>query len=247
MTRKKIFLMSEDRSFFIDEGKDVNTEFGIIKATQLKRAKRGSALSTHKGKRFFVVEPTMEDLSRKIIRLPQIITLKDLGSVLTYGGLRSDSKILDVGTGSGFAACVMGEFARNGKVISYEIRKDFARVAKKNVELFGLDNVKIINTDIKKGVGRRGFDFALIDLPEPWSVMPVISPSVAVGGMICSYVPSIIQVEKLLRSIKGDLKIIRVIQNLQINWKNDVKRDILRPETSGLIHTGFLVFLRRIG
>ena len=239
---KKIFLIGEERDLFVDDDKDVNTEYGIIRSTQLKKAKKGAIIKTHKGNRFIAAEPMLPDLMKRIVRLPQIITLKDLGSIIVYGGIGETSKVLDVGTGSGVAACVIGSIAKKGVVVSYEIRKDFIRAAKKNIKLFGLENVKIINKDIKKGIKGRNFDFALIDVADPWDLIQNISKSVRVGGRICCYSPSIIQVEKTLRAAPDNLKAERLIQNNEINWKVDIKRDILRPESSGIMHTGFLLF-----
>ncbi|MCL5101428.1 MAG: methyltransferase domain-containing protein [Candidatus Parvarchaeota archaeon] len=243
---KKIFLINSEASLWLDINKDSNTEFGIIKSEQLKKAKAGSKIKTHIGKVFFVVEPSAPDLFRKMIRLPQIITLKDMGSVLAYSGIKANSKILEAGTGSAFATCVMASFAKEGKVVSYERRGDFAKVANKNVALYGLQNVSIINADIKKGVKQKEFDFVLLDLPDPWEVIPTVIKSIKVGGRLCTYSPSIIQVERTLKSLPASMKVERLISTVENNWKVDLSRDILRPESDGITHTAFLLFSRKI-
>jgi tRNA (adenine57-N1/adenine58-N1)-methyltransferase len=243
---KKIFLIGEGASFFVDPKTDVNTKFGIIHSKDLIKAKPGSKIKTHKGKVFYVVNPTIPDLFRKLIRLPQIIILKDLGSIISYSGITSDSKILEAGTGSGFSACVMASIAREGSVISYEIRKDFIKVAKKNIKLFGLDNIKIINSDIKEGVKQKGFDFVLLDLPDPWNVVQKVSEAMKVGARMCTYSPSIIQIEKTVRALPKGFEIERLINTLENDWKVELDRDILRPESSGITHTAFLLFSRKV-
>ena len=243
---KKLLLINEDASFFVDSGKDINTEFGIIKAAQLKKAKPGSKIKTHTGKIFYVAEPAPLDLFRKVIRLPQIITLKDLGSIIVYSGIKSDSKILEAGSGSGFSACILGSLAKNGTLVSYEVRKDFAKVARKNIDLYGLDNVKIINADIKLGTKQKDFDFVLLDLPDPWDVAPILFKSMKLGARMCTYSPSIIQVEKTIRALPIGMKVERLITNVENEWKVEIERDILRPESSGLKHTAFLLFSRKL-
>ncbi|MCL5016806.1 MAG: methyltransferase domain-containing protein [Candidatus Parvarchaeota archaeon] len=245
--QKKVLLIGEGASLYIDPSKDVNTEFGIIKSSKLLKTKPGGLVKTHTGRRFFLVDMSTPDLARRIIRLPQIITLKDLGSIIMYLGIKPDSKVLEAGTGSGLSTCVIGQITVNGSVTSYEIRKDFAKIANKNVALFGLKNIKIINSDIKKGVKSKDFDSALLDLPDPWEVLPVISKNIKIGGRICTYLPSIIQVEKTIRKLPDGLKPERLIENREINWKMDVGRDVLRPESSGILHTGFLLFIRKYG
>ena len=119
-------------------------------------------------------------------------------------------------------------------------------MAKKNQELFGAENLRIINGDVKSDVKEKNFDFALLDLPDPWEVLPGIYKSIKVGGRICVYVPSIIQIQKAINSIPEGVKVERLIQNTENDWKVELERDILRPETSGLMHTAFLLFLRRV-
>lgn len=242
---KKVFLIGEKSSLFISEDKDINTEFGIIKSAQLKKAKPGSIIKTHKGKKFFVVAPSTPDMFRKIIRLPQIITLKDMGSIIMYGGVKSGSKVLEAGTGSGFSACVMASLVGESKVISYETRKDFIKVAKKNVSIFGLKNVDIINADIRKGSKFKDFDFVLLDIPDPWNAVKAVSRSMKIGARLCSYSPSIIQIEKTIRALPQELEVERLINTDEKEWKVELDRDILRPESSGIKHTAFLLFVRK--
>ncbi len=243
---RKLFLVGEGGYIFVDPEKDFNTEFGIISASDLKNAKPGKSIKTHKGSVFYVCEPNNIDLLKKMIRLPQIITPKDMGSIIMYGGVKSNSKILDAGTGSGFAACILSGIASAGKVISYEQRKDFARVAEKNKTFFGADNLKIVNSDIKSGVKEKNFDFALLDLPDPDEILPGISKNLKVGATVCCYLPSIIQIQKTIKSLPACMKISRLIQNLETDWKVDMDRNILRPESSGIMHTAFLLFVRKV-
>ncbi len=242
---KKLFLMNKDNIIAVDVDKDTNTNFGLIKSKQLNNAKKGKLISTHKGEKFRVIEPTYTDLLKKIIRLPQIITPKDIGSIIMYGGVNSKSKVLDIGTGSGFTACVLASIAIQGEVISYEKRKDFAKIANKNKELFGVDNLKIINKEVKPGVVKGKFDIIVLDLPDPWNIIPFIVDNLEVGGRIIVYLPSIIQVERVLRRIESPIVVDRIIQNIEIPWKEDMTKDILRPESSIVLHTGFIIVLRK--
>ncbi len=246
MMVNKILIIGKDSCMFVDPAKDLNTEFGMLKASEMLAAKDGDEIRTHKGNRFFVVRPTTPDLIRKVLRLPQIITLKDLGSIIVYTGIGPDSRILEAGTGSGVATCVLGSIAVNGEIVSYELRKDFIRVAKKNFELFGLKNVKIIDANIKDGVDEKDFDAALLDLPDPWEVLKVISSAMKTGARICCYLPSITQVERTIKELPTKLSVERLVQNLELDWKTALERNVLRPESSGITHTGFLLFLRKV-
>lgn len=240
---KRIFLMGENAIISAEEGKDINTEFGMIPANKLKGKKPGSPITTHKGIPFIVIEPSSMDRFRKFIRSPQIITLKDLGSIIAYTGINSKSKVLDAGTGSGFSACIFSTIAK--KVVSYEIREDFAKIAEKNKALFHAGNLKIIKGDVGSVLKESGFDVALLDLPEPLKVIDNVRQHVKIGGYVVCYLPSTIQVANLLRDVPNDIKVVKLLQNLELQWKVDVKSDILRPESSGITHTAFIIIMRR--
>ncbi len=245
MKNEKLFLVNGDESLVIDSKKDSNTQFGIFKAKNLQGKKPGSKIKTHKGDLFYVVDPSAPDLIKKVIRLPQIITLKDLGSLIVYLGIKNNSKVLDVGSGSGIAACVVAALSEKIKVFSYEIRKDFIKVAKKNADLFSVNNIKFINTDIKDGIKEKNFDCGIVDLPDPWNVIPMLFNNFKVGARIAAYSPSIIQIEKTIKSLPKEFKVERLVQNTETNWKVELDRDILRPESNGMLHTGFLLFIRK--
>ena len=246
MKNRKIFLLNENNSFFVDSEKDSNTQFGIFKSKDIKNKKFGSKIKTHNGNSFYVIEPTAPDLIKKVIRLPQIITLKDVGSIAMYLGIKHDSKVFDAGSGSGITACSIANLSKDVKVFSYEIRKEFMKVAKKNADLFYLSNIKFVNQDVKKGIKEKNFDCGVIDLPEPWEILPIIRKNFKIGARIVTYSPSIIQIEKTVRSLPPNLKVERLIQNNEVNWKVDIDRDVLRPESNGILHTGFLLFLRKV-
>ncbi len=246
MKKDRIFLLNENNSIVIDGDKESNTQFGIFKPSKIKGKKPGSKVKTHNGNAFYVIEPGTPDLIKKIIRLPQIVTLKDVGSMAMYLGVKNDSKVFDAGTGSGVVACSLANLSKDIKVFSYEIRKEFMKMAKKNAELFNLENIKFSNLDVKKGIKERNFDCGVLDLPDPWEVLPIIAKNFKVGARIVTYSPSIIQIEKTLRLLPKNMKVERLIQNNEINWKTEIERDILRPESNGILHTAFLLFIRKV-
>jgi len=60
-------------------------------------------------------------------------------------------KILDIGAGSGWASCILGELAGDkGEVFAYEINKEVGKLGEKNVKEFGLKNIHYFITDAAK-------------------------------------------------------------------------------------------------
>lgn len=245
MKNEKIFLLNDGGYIFMDTNKDNNTRFGIFKSKAISGKKPGSKIKTHNGNTFYIVEPTTPDLVKKVIRLPQIITLKDMGSIVMYLGIKNNSKIFDAGSGSGVAACSMASLSKDIRIFSYEKRKDFIKAAKKNAALFSVENIRFINSDVKNGIKEKNFDCGVLDLPDPWEVLPIIHNNFKVGARIVIYSPSIMQVEKTIKTLPPDFKTERLIQNNETNWKADIDRGILRPESAGILHTGFLLFIRK--
>jgi protein-L-isoaspartate(D-aspartate) O-methyltransferase len=75
-----------------------------------------------------------------------------LVSMIESLSLENYYRILEIGTGTGFCACVLGRFLDRGSVLSIEINPDVAERARVNISMYNLSNVKVITGD-----GREGF------------------------------------------------------------------------------------------
>ncbi len=75
-----------------------------------------------------------------------------LVSMIESLNLENYHRVLEIGTGTGFCACVLGKFLDKGSVLSVEINPDVAERARINISMYNLDNVKVITGD-----GREGF------------------------------------------------------------------------------------------
>jgi len=67
--------------------------------------------------------------------------------MLQAGNLIKGQKVLEVGAGSGWSACLIGHIVNPGKVFTVEIDNDVYELAKKNIEKNGLKNVNLIESD----------------------------------------------------------------------------------------------------
>ena len=65
--------------------------------------------------------------------------------------------------------------------------------------------------------------------------------SLKVGGFMLIYVPTSNQIEKLLNSL-GDWKQIEIVEVIQREWQARI--EALRPKSSMIGHTGFIVSAR---
>ena len=132
MTIKKVLITRQGKKFFAkNTSEDVHTQYGVVKKDQLD-SKNGSLVASNTGKEFFVFEPSFIDVYRKIKRDAQIIPLKDVGYIIAETGINKESRVLDAGSGSGALSCFLAAIAK--EVVTYDIREDFIKIVKANIE-----------------------------------------------------------------------------------------------------------------
>jgi len=125
---KKILLNKEGEAFYIrDLNKDFHTRFGFIKSKDLKKTK--GIVKTNKNKEFSIFLAAFIDRFKRLKRGAQIITLKDIGTMIAETGINKEGSVVDAGGGSGALACFLANIVK--QVTTYEIRKDFIKIIKK--------------------------------------------------------------------------------------------------------------------
>ena len=242
---KKILITRQGRKFYaknLDE--DLHTQYGFIKKDDLKRAKNGSILFTNTNKELFIFEPFFADLYRKIKRDAQIIPLKDIGFIIAETGINKESRVLDAGSGSGALACFLGVIAK--EVVTYEIREDFIEIVNKNIDFLNLKNIKVKKINIYENIDDKNIDVIILDLPEPWNALDNCSKALKIGGFLVSYSPSIPQVADFVNALRKNESFVylKTIEITEREWEVEDRK--VRPKSSGLGHSGFLSFARKI-
>ena len=237
----KLLMASTGESFIADSSKDLHTRHGFVKASELQAAKPGALLQSNTGKKFYVLSAGFQDLYRRIRRGPQIISPKDIAAIIAETGIGKGSTVVDAGAGSGALACFLANIVK--KVVTYETRKDFAGIAEQNARRLGLKNMAVKNESIAE-VSERNVDLVCLDLPEPWNFIEPVRSALKPGGFLVSYSPHAHQVQEFVTKLPDAFIHIRTIEVIQRNWLVDPQR--LRPENTGLLHTGFLTFARRL-
>jgi len=238
---KKVMMSKNGRIFYLANLKnDFHTQYGFVKAKYLKGEK---TLKTNKSVEMSLFSPFFIDIYRKIKRTAQIMTLKDIGAIITETGVNKKSKVVDAGTGSAALACFMANIAK--EVVSYEKRRDFYKVAIKNKELLGLKNLKIKNKDVCKGITEKDVDLITLDMLDPWKALKNAEKALKKGGFLVCYLPHISQTIALINKIKkAKFAYIKTIELISREWVIDDKK--ARPSNIMIGHTGFLTFARKM-
>jgi tRNA (adenine57-N1/adenine58-N1)-methyltransferase len=241
-----VLLLSSEESYLIEVSKeDFHTRKGVIAAEELRKKRYGEGIRTHLGKEFILCEPNLRDvMEKRMKRLPQIITPKDIGLILSYTGVGPGSFVVDAGTGSGMLAITLAYHVRPGKVVTYEINPRFVRVARQNIELSGLGNIELKQRDVREGIDERNVDLVTLDLKGAEQVVEHAHRALKPGGWLVVYSPVIEQVIGVRRRINelGFCQ-VKTIESIVREWQ--FKRYV-RPRTLGLMHTGWLTFARKL-
>jgi len=246
MKQKFVLLLSKDESYLVKvSDRTFSAKSGILNLAELKEKRFGDKIETHLGKEFVIVEPTLLDFMRKKLkRMPQIVMPKDASIILAETGIKPNSLVVDAGSGSGYLCIFLAYYLSEGKVVTYEIRKDFYKVVKRNVDLLGLKNVEIKNKDITKGIDERNVDLITLDLKDASKVIKHAYKALKPGGWLVVYSPYIEQVIEVRKIIeRGKFTHIKTIENVIREWQVE---KYTRPMTTGIIHTGFLTFARKV-
>ena len=197
-------------------------------------------------KKVMLEPPSIVEAIRGLKRKAQIILPKDSGVMILYGNLKPGDIVIEGGIGSGALTMVLANFVRpHGKVISYEINEEFAKIAKYNLKVMGLEKyVEIKIKDIKEGIDEKDVDSVFLDIPEPWEVVDHAHSSLKPFGHFVAYVPTIEQARKtyLVLREKGFYN-VEVFEILQRNIV--VKPLGTRPDHNMLGHTGYIIVGRK--
>ncbi|MGB1723665.1 MAG: tRNA (adenine-N1)-methyltransferase, partial [Ilumatobacteraceae bacterium] len=89
------------------------------------------------------------------------------------------------------------------------------------------------------------FDRVVLDLPEPWQVVPHAERVLRPGGILLAYTPSITQASQTRESLRGRWIENRTIEVLHRGWH--VEGQAVRPDHRMVAHTGFLTLARFLG
>ena len=125
------------------------------------------------------------------------------------------------------------------------IQKDFAEVAKKNIDNFGITNIEVKNKDIKHGIDEDDIDLIFLDLPKPFEIFEGVMDALNVGGWLVVYAPYIDQAETSYRVAKKlGFYNIDIIETLERGL--EVRTQGVRPKTRMVGHSGYLMFARKL-
>lgn len=234
-------LLGKDSKYVINKEKVLHTKDGVIKIEKNKKI-----LKSHLGKEFSIIEPSLSDFFEKILkRGPQVILPKDAALILAYTGIKKGAKIVDAGAGSCFLSIFLAWYLKPCKIFSYEKEERFYKIAKENVKKVGLEEfITIKKKDIKKGIDENELDMVTLDMKNPHEIIEDAYKKLKIGGWLVIYSPYIEEIIDCVKEIeKLNFTEIKIVESINREWQSI--KGFTRPKTTGIMHTGFLLFARK--
>ncbi len=250
----------------ITRGDVLHTHIGVLNHSDAIGKEYGSRLTTNKSKYVYLLRPTLYDYTMKLQHGTQIVYPKELGYIVARAGIGSGQKILEVGTGSGSLTSFVANVVRpRGHVYSFDVDPKFMKIAQKNIDRAGVSKyVTLHNLDIKEldvtgdahgdsssssaaaapELPVSGADVALIDVGDPWEVLPQVRRMLRGSGCVFAVCPTMNQLEKLSASLVENE--FTDIESTELILRNiEARQGKTRHSFQGIGHTTYLCFARK--
>jgi tRNA (adenine57-N1/adenine58-N1)-methyltransferase len=248
---RALLLDVKRRRYLIElkEGGEFHSHAGYVPHADIVGATEGVVVRSTRGAEYTVLRPTLEDFVVEMPRGAQVIYPKDLAPICMLADIGPGVRVFESGVGSGALSMTMLRWG--AEIVGYEIREDFANRARSNVRSFlgaeALDRYDVRLASSYEGIDPAAgpFDRVVLDLPEPWQVVPHAEAVLRPGGILVAYTPSITQATQTREQMKGRWIDARTIEVMHRGWH--IEGHAVRPDHRMVAHTGFLSVARFLG
>lgn len=213
----------------------------------------GSLVTLSGDKRMLALRPTFGDYVLKMPRGAQVLYPKDLALIPMWADVYPGARVFEAGTGSGaLTMALLHAVGPQGLVVTYEAREDFARTAMTNIERYlgPVSQLVPLRKNAYEGIDVHEdgipFDRIVLDLPEPWQVVPHAAKVLRSGGIYLSFVPTVPQVVQTVEALQqaAVFGLIETFETLLRTWS--IQGRSVRPDHRMVAHSGFITVARKI-
>ncbi len=224
-----------------------HTHIGVLPHEQLLGKAPGCWVFTSKNNRLHATRPRFADFVQEMPRQTQILYPKDIGAILVLADIFPGARVLEAGIGSGaLTIALLRAVGEHGHVTSCDVEGRDIDKALANVRRFFPDPYTLTARmqDVYAGIEERGLDRIVLDVPEPWRVVPHAIEALAPGGVFLSFLPTTLQIHRLVMALEetGRFTMIETVELMLRPWH--VAERSVRPSHRMVAHTGFITTAR---
>ncbi|MGY1826017.1 MULTISPECIES: tRNA (adenine-N1)-methyltransferase [unclassified Blastococcus] len=231
-------------------GKQFHTHRGAIEHDDLIGAPEGSVVHSTANTGYLALRPLLADYVLSMPRGAQVIYPKDAAQIVGFGDVGPGMRVLEAGAGSGALSCsLLRAVGSEGSLTSYERREDFLDVARANVGAFFGEvpgNWDLRLGDLADHPAEEVVDRVVLDMLEPWAVLPTVAAALRPGGVLVGYVATVTQLSTYVEALRA-----QGVWTEPYAWETLLRPWhavglAVRPEHRMVAHTAFLVTARRL-
>lgn len=213
----------------------------------------GTVVTLSGGKKMLALRPTFGDYVLKMPRGAQVLYPKDLALIAMWADVYPGARVFEAGTGSGaLTMALLRAVGPRGLVVTYEMREDFARTALTNIHRYmgAVPNLVSVHKNAYEGIELLNdgvpFDRVVLDLAEPWQVVPHAARALRSGGIYLSFVPTVPQVVQTVEALERAtvFGLIYTFETFLRTWS--VQGRSVRPDHRMIAHSGFITVARKV-
>ncbi len=234
----------------LNEQDSLHHHKGAVRFADVIGQAEGALIRSTQGRLFTAVRPRLMDYVLEMPRKSGIVYPKDAAHLLSWADIAPGHRVLESGVGSGaLTLALLRAVGERGQVVGYEQRSDFIELALGNVHAFGgaqAGNLLLRERDIYAGVVDTELDRVVLDLAEPWQVLPHLPGALRSGGWVAAYTPSIIQASQFVEAARATHQYVQVETHEVLLRGWHIEGLAVRPEQQMVGHTGFVSVARLI-
>lgn len=237
-------------TFTITPGKEWHTHKGWIVHDDLIGLPEGSVVSTSAGLRFTAFKPLLGDFVLSMPRGATIVYPKDAAMIVGVADVFPGARVIEAGVGSGaLSISLLRAIGRDGALLSFERREDFAEIARENVKTYFGEipsHWKLEVGSVQESSIKSEYDRVILDMLAPWECVAFAAEVLRPGGVFLAYVATTTQLSATAEALKGDGRFTEPLSSETIvrDWHHEGLA--VRPMQRMIGHTGFLIVSRRM-
>jgi len=233
----------------LEAGKEFSTKKGQLKHDDMIGQPEGTVLFSSLGGQYQVFRPLLSEYVVSMPRGAAIVYPKDAAHIITMADIFPGARVVEAGAGSGaLTLYLLRAVGASGHVSSYEVREDFAEIARRNVEqVAGPDAPWSLTIgDVREVMAEEEVDRLILDMVDPWTCVTLAAERLVPGGIVCAYVATTTQLSLVVETLRADGGFTEphAWETSMRDWH--LEGLAVRPIHGSVGHTAFLVTARRM-